>query len=57
MLHRGIDKAAAFAGLSQAVNGMDGRFRQDNVDAFTHRDATHNVYTTDMYFKIHPIPR
>ena len=51
MLHCGIDKAAAFAGLGQAVNGMDGRFRQDDVDAFAHRDAIHTLYTTIVYVK------
>jgi hypothetical protein len=55
MLHGGVDKAAAFAGLGQAVNGMDSRFRQDDVDAFAHRDSIHTLYTTRVYVKIHPI--
>jgi hypothetical protein len=36
MLHRLIDKPAALARSDHAVNGPDGGFRQNDVDAFAH---------------------
>ena len=37
MLHCLIDELAALAGPDHPINGFDGRFRQNNVDAFAHR--------------------
>jgi hypothetical protein len=34
VLHCLIDEPAALAGLGHAINGLDGSFRQNDVDAF-----------------------
>jgi len=38
VLHCLIDEPAALAGRGHPVNGPDGGFRQDDVDAFAHGD-------------------
>jgi len=36
VLHRFVDEPAALTRLGHPVNGLDRRFRQNNVDAFVH---------------------
>ncbi len=36
VLHGRVDEATALTGLSHPVDGLDGGFRQDDVDAFAH---------------------
>jgi hypothetical protein len=36
VLHSRVDEAAALAGFSHPVYGLDGGFRQNDIDSFAH---------------------
>jgi hypothetical protein len=52
-----VDESAALAGFSHPVDGLDGGFRQNDVDAFAHGTEVndlikHSIYTNSVYVKL-----